>query len=143
MADLGAGPIAVDTPVFIYFIEAHPKFQPLITPLFQAADKRDRQLVTSALTLLEVLVLPYRLRNLQLAAEYEAILTRAQGLTVVRIDHEQLRTAAEIRATTRIKTPDALQLAAALKNGCKSFLTNDRKLPSLPGLSIVDLGKYA
>ena len=30
MADLGRGPVAIDTAIFIYFIEEHPKFLPLI-----------------------------------------------------------------------------------------------------------------
>jgi hypothetical protein len=33
MADLGGGPVGVDTAVFIYFIEEHPQFLPLVEPL--------------------------------------------------------------------------------------------------------------
>ena len=58
--DLGRGPVGVDTAIFIYFIEEHPTFLPLIEPLFQEVDDGRRELVTSALTLLEVLVVPYR-----------------------------------------------------------------------------------
>jgi hypothetical protein len=32
MADLGGGPVGVDTAVFIYFIEEHPQFLPLVEP---------------------------------------------------------------------------------------------------------------
>jgi predicted nucleic acid-binding protein len=52
---------------------------------------------------------------------------------------DQLRAAAQLRAATGIKTPDALQLVAALAAGCKTFLTNDRRLPSIPGLRVVQL----
>jgi len=44
---------------FIYFIEENPTFLPLILPLFREADQDKRDLVTSALTLLEAL--PVRL----------------------------------------------------------------------------------
>ena len=30
MADLGRGPVAVDTAIFIYFIEEQPRFLPLV-----------------------------------------------------------------------------------------------------------------
>ena len=56
--DVGPGSVAVDTAIFIYFIEEAPEFLPHILPLFAEADKGKRELITSALTLLEVLVVP-------------------------------------------------------------------------------------
>jgi hypothetical protein len=46
MNDLGRGPIGADTAIFIYFIEEHPAFLPLIEPLFREADSGRRQLIT-------------------------------------------------------------------------------------------------
>ena len=63
IADLGPGSIGVDTAIFIYFIEENPRFLPAVVPLFQEADQGKRDLLTSALTLLEVLVVPYRAGN--------------------------------------------------------------------------------
>jgi len=60
MADLGHRPVGVDTAIFIYFIEERPQFLPLVEQLFREADEGHRELITSALTLLEVLVVPYR-----------------------------------------------------------------------------------
>ena len=74
MADLGRGPVGVDTVIFIYFIEEHPQFLPLLEPLFREVDNGRRELVTSALTLLEVLVVPYRSGDHLLAGRYEALL---------------------------------------------------------------------
>jgi hypothetical protein len=51
MNDLDRGPVGVDTAIFIYFIEEHPTFLPLVGPLFPEADGGRRQLVTSTLTL--------------------------------------------------------------------------------------------
>lgn len=141
--DLPPGPVAIDTAVFIYLIEAHPRFLPHILPLFTQADRGERVLATSALTLLEVLVVPYRAGNRQLAERYERLLTGSRGLRIVDLDRNQLRTAAQLRAVTGIKTPDALQLAAALGAGCGAFVTNDRRLPPVPGLRVVQLSSYA
>ena len=142
MADLGSGSVALDTAVFIYFIEADPRFLPLIDPLFREADEGTRELVTSALTLLEVLVVLLRVRNRAVADRYEALLTRSRGIRLVALTQDQLRAAAQLRATTSVKTPDVLQLVAAIGAGCQTFLTNDRRLPLVPGLEIRQLSAY-
>jgi predicted nucleic acid-binding protein len=142
MADLGRGPVGVDTAIFIYFIEEHPRFLPLVEPLFGEVDKGRRQLVTSALTLLEVLVIPYRSGDHLLAGRYEALLMHSRGVLIAEISRDHLRAAAQLRAATGFKTPDALQLVAALAARCSSFLTNDRKLPPLRGLRVLQLASY-
>jgi predicted nucleic acid-binding protein len=141
--DLGPGKVGVDTAIFIYFIEAAPAWLPVILPLFQAADTGQRELVTSAVTLLEVLVVPYRAGNEALAARYEALLTRSRGVQLIDLTRVQLRRAAQLRALTGVRTPDALQLTAARDAGCTAFVTNDRRLPAVPGLRIVQLAPYA
>ncbi len=140
--EVGAGPVALDTAVFIYFAERHPDYAALVRPLFVAADGGELQLVTSGVTLLEVLVVPYRVGDVPLAARYEALLTRSRGLRVVDLDHVQLRTAAQLRALHGVRTPDALQLAAALTARCSAFVTNDRRLPAVPGLRIIQLDEH-
>jgi predicted nucleic acid-binding protein len=140
--DLGLGPIGVDTAVFIYFIEAAPIWLPVIKPLFAEADRGERELVTSSVTLLEVLVVPFRANNHVLAARYEALFTRGRGIRLIDVTRAQLRWAAQLRALTGIRTPDALQLSAARQAGCTAFVTNDRRLPPVPGLRIVQLSDY-
>jgi predicted nucleic acid-binding protein len=141
--EVGAGPVALDTAAFIYFIEAHPLYLQTLLPVFAAADEERLTIVTSAVTLLEVLVVPYRAGNLPLANQYEALLNRSRGVRLREIDQALLRAAAQLRATSRVRTPDALQLAAALAEGCTTFVTNDRRLPSLPGLRILQVGDYS
>jgi hypothetical protein len=48
--DLGAGPIGLDTAVFIYFVEEHTEFLPLFEPLFVGVDGGRWSAVTSSLT---------------------------------------------------------------------------------------------
>ncbi len=95
------------------------------------------------MTLLEVLVVPYRAGNLDLARRYEALLTRSRGLRLIDLGREQLKFAAHVRAVhSGVPTPDALQLAAALTARCPTFVTNDRQLPDMPGLRILQLNEY-
>jgi predicted nucleic acid-binding protein len=140
---LGAGPIALDTVVFIYLIEEHPRYVPLVEPIFVGIDRGRWEAVTSAVTLLETLVVPYRSADVGLAARYEELLTRSRGLRLVDLDRPLLRAAAQLRAAVPLKTPDALQLAAALGARASVFVTNDRALPRLPGLRILQLRDYA
>lgn len=139
---LGPGPVALDTAAFIYLIEEHPAYLPLVAPIFREADAGRRVVVTSAVTLLEVLVVPYRAENLPLAERYEALLTRSRGVRLVEVDRDQLRAAAQLRALGRLRTPDALQIAAALSTGCSTFVTNDRALSAVPGLKILQLDAF-
>jgi predicted nucleic acid-binding protein len=142
IADLGPGAIAVDTAIFIYFIEEDPRFVPLVLPVFEEADAGKRELVTSAVTLLEVLVVPYRAGNVQLAERYELLLTRSRGVRMTDVTRDQLRGAAQLRAATGVRTSDALQLVSALGAGCRTFLTNDRAFPPIPGLRVIQLSSY-
>ena len=141
--DLGPGPIALDTAVFICYIEENETFLPLVSPVFEDVAAGRREVVTSSLTLLEVLVVPFRAGDLALADRYEAYLSRSRGVRLVDLARDQLRMAAQLRALhPSVRTPDALQLAAALSARCRTFVTNDRKLPAVPGLEILQLRSY-
>lgn len=142
LSDLGSGPVALDTSVFVYFIEEHPTYLPLVDLLFEAIAAGEIQAVTSGLTLLEVLVVPFRFANAPLIDRYENLLTRSRGLRLIDLDRGVLRSAALLRAATRAKTPDAIQLASALSAGCSVFLTNDNRLPRVFGLRILQLDDY-
>lgn len=140
--DVGSGPVCLDTVVFIYFIEENPEFMGVVEPVFKAIDQGTMSAVTSAVTLLEALVVPYRVGDQRLAQRYETILTRSHGIRMLALENPLLRLAAELRASADVRTPDALQLAAALSAGCTAFVTNDRRLPKLPALPILELREY-
>lgn len=136
---LGPGPIALDTCVFIYAVEAHPLYWPVLEPLFDAIDQGHLQGVTSQLSLLEVLVVPYREGNVRLAERYQQLLTHSRNFACQPIDLPTLVTAAQLRAATGVRTPDAIQLATAINANATAFLTNDRQLPTPRGLRICQL----
>ncbi len=142
--EIGDGPLALDTVAFIYFIEEHQRFLPVLDPVFAAIDQGRLPAIASSLTLLEVLVVPYRAGNVPLAERYEQVLTRSRGLRLIDIDRTQLRAAAQLRAVhAGLRTPDAIQVSAALSGGCSALLTNDRELPAVPGLRILQLKDFA
>jgi len=50
---------------------------------------------------------------------------------------------AELRARHNLRTPDALQIAAALVTGCQAFLTNDGSLKRVTDLSVLVLDELS
>ncbi len=52
--------IGLDTSPLIYFIEQNTKYLPLIKPFFQGINNGDFHVITSTLTITEVLVHPLR-----------------------------------------------------------------------------------
>ncbi len=141
---VGTGLVAVDTALFIFRIEEYPRFLGPVYELFAQADWGEIEIVTSALTLLELLVVPLRLNEQKLAARYDALLTRSRGVRVVDVSRDQLRTAARLRAQhSALRTPDALQLAAAISTWCESFVTNDRRMQAPDGLRALQLSEFA
>jgi len=141
--DLGQGPVALDTAIFICLMERHPRFLEALKPLFGRVEDGRLRAFTSELTLMEVLVAPLRAGDAALAAKYEAILGHSRGLTLVPLDRDLLREAARVRATTGLKTPDAIQVAAARRAGCPVLLTNDRDYRSAEGLKVLQVRDYA
>jgi predicted nucleic acid-binding protein len=127
--------VCLDTAPFIYFIEEHPRYLPTMQGFFEALDRGEFRVVTSTLTLLEVLVQPLRQGRSDLAELYRAIFLSAAGVEVVSITAEIAEKAAFLRAHINVSVPDAIQLAVAHSHGA-AFFTNDRKIPSIPGLSI-------
>ena len=144
ISELGNGPLGLDTVIFIYFIEEHPRYLPVLDPVFALIDKGRLPAIASSLTLLEVLVVPYRAGNTPLAERYEQVLTSSRGLRLLDVDRTQLRAAAQLRALhPGLRTPDAIQVSAALAGGCTVLLTNDREFPVVPGLRILQLRDFA
>lgn len=140
--DIGEGPVCLDTSIFIYFIEEENRYIDLVAKIFAAIDEESLSAVTSAITLLETLVIPLRSNNSRLAEAYERLLSQSKGLTMISLDQKLLRQGAYLRTKLQIKTPDALQIAAAQQTNCKAFVTNDRRLPKIAGLKILQLSDY-
>ena len=68
-------------------------------------------------------------------------MTTFPNLTLFPFALEIARKASDLRAVTRIKTPDAIQLATAIHHGATGFLTNDRIFEKVMGLEIAILDK--
>ena len=132
--------IYLDTSVVIYTIEGNPDYYSLLEPLWSKFYAGEIQIISSDLTLMEVLVVPLRNGNHVLVADYEELLLSSQ-VQLISINQSILRQAANLRATTSLKTPDAIHAATALSVGCDQFITNDKGFRHVPGLPVVILSE--
>lgn len=131
--------VGLDTAPLIFFIEGHPIFADLIRPFFQSVDRGEVHVVTSVVTLIEVLVHPLRHGNESLAHEYNDILLSSANISTMPVTPAIAQAAAELRAEQKLKTPDAIQIATALTHRSTHFLTNDRDFGVLQGLEMIRL----
>lgn len=132
--------VGLDSAPLIYYIEENPAFLPLVDPFFDAMMRGDFEVVTSTMTLAEVLVHPLRRSNAELAAVYRDILQHSMHLRTVPVTADIAETAARLRADHAIRTPDAIQMATAIVMKADFFLTNDAGLPAMPQLAVLVLG---
>jgi len=138
---LGGTIVGLDTAPLIYLIEENPRFLPLVRPFFEAVDRGEFRVVTSTLTLTEVLVHPMRHGDHELADQYRRILLHANQVTTAPVSEVIADEAAQLRSRYGLRTPDAIQLATAISAGASSFLTNDTRLPNLPSLKMLVLNQ--
>ncbi len=129
----------MDTGPLIYYIEENPTFLAKIKPFFEAAERNEFRIVTSFVALIEVLVHPLREGRPELAAEYRSILLQTPALTAIPLDEGIAEEAAGLRARYNLRTPDAIQLATAIRSGASWFLTNDAGLANLSEISVLVL----
>jgi len=131
----------IDTAPVIYHVQGAPPYSRLTDAVFARIGAGQIQAVTSAVTLAECLVLPYRMGNKELADSFLRTITQSRNTLYVGVDNV-VDEAAKLRANLNLTLTDALQVAAALAADCDAFLTNDhglRRVSQIPILLLDDL----
>ncbi len=132
--------IYIDTVVAIYSVEWNLNYYSLLEPLWLKFQAREIEVISSELILMETLILPLRNADSFLVDAYEQLLL-SEEMQLIPINQSILRQAANIRATTNLKTPDAIHAATALSVSCNQFLTNDKGFRNVPSLPIAILSE--
>ena len=100
--------------------------------------------ITSELTLAEILVRPLEEQDQDLVRRYQDIISPGDGLEVSGVSRQVLIEAAMLRTIRRsLKLPDAIHVASARLTDCSHIVSDDRRLPSAPGIEVVRLGPHA
>lgn len=118
--------VYLDANVVIFYVERNALFFPqLKARLLDPAKRVD--VVFSDLVRMETRLHPMRMGAHDLLAQYDHFFQALQ-VQPVPMSGSVFDLATQLRAEHRLKTPDALHLAAAIHAGCDEFWTHDRHL---------------
>lgn len=133
------GLVAVDTCCCVYYLDGTSTHFGLMRELFVLAAQRTLQLELAGITMLELLVKPFQTgdrRHLEIVMK---LAKRQLGVRTMPVTERVLVTAAQVKAATRLKTPDALVVASAALSGCAAVISNDRGFEVLDKVSTIRL----
>ena len=133
-----AGSVYIDANAIIYSVERIEPYRELLAPMWEEARAGRFTLTSSELVVLETLIKPLREGNVRLETLLRSIFAAAE-MELIPATLATWEDAARIRATTGLKTSDALHAATALGVGCALFITNDTDFRRVQGLPIVVL----
>lgn len=133
--------VCLDTNVLIYWVENHPLYAPVLEPLFSRLDRGTIAAVTSTVTMLEILVMPYRDSNVDLVNQLYSLMATYPGLLWADLTLLIADTGARLRAEFNLRTPDAIQAATALHTNSTGLISNDAVFERIPGFDTLTLSK--
>ena len=119
-----------DSMVFVYWLEDHPSYAPMVEHIFQSMVARGDRFCASYLSIGEVLARPLKQKQAQLVERIEQFFD--SGLVeMLPFDRKAAGEFARLRATTNVSPADAIHLACAGAAGVDIFLTHDKSLHKL------------
>lgn len=133
--------VFIDTAPLIYIAECRDEAADKAANQIRGWIEEDTALLSSVMTLAEILVHPKRENNLALVSRYKIMLNELLSAPLLALDAETAEMSAELRAKYRLSAPDALQVACAVLNQCGIFYSNDRKLCRIEELKVVLIGE--
>lgn len=119
----GVERLFLDTAPLIYFLEENIVYLDRVKTILEKLNAGQLEGFTSVVTLTEVLPLPMKSRDSLRISKHQDFLLRSQHLAMISIDIPIAIKAAELQSSYNLRTPDALQLAAALSISTDAFLT--------------------
>lgn len=136
-----SGTVYLDANGFIYSIERIDPYRSILDALWLTVSAGQVKVVTSELTLLEVLVKPLKVGDATTATLFRTVLKNTPDVQMLPITQSVLEAAANLRAILGLKTPDAIHVATALLNGSMLFVTNDSAFRRVTELTITVLSE--
>jgi predicted nucleic acid-binding protein len=131
--------IGLDTNVLIYAVEENPMYVGLVRPILKWVESSKGRAVTSTITMLELLVQPYRLADIDRVNKFYALLTTYPHLEWIEPSLQIADRAAWLRAEHNLRTPDAIQAATALEREATGFVSNDPLFKRVEGIEVLVL----
>ena len=134
--------VGIDSSIVIYAMEADPVFGGVSREVLNLVTAGELQAAMSTFVISEALVVPYRVGTHEAAEQYLGALQREPNLAILQPDLDICREAARLRAEHRsLRLPDAIHLATAIAARASAFVTNDQRLPAVPGIDLLQLSE--
>ena len=124
----------LDTNVFIYFFQEHPKFGLKAKEIFSLISSGEISAVSSVLTLTELLSLS---ESEETVIKLHERFLETPNLYLQSVDSNIAVKASLLRRKYKFKIPDALQLASAIQVRATHFITNDKALKKCEEIRVV------
>jgi predicted nucleic acid-binding protein len=131
--------VGLDTSVFIFQVEENNLYFQLTDAVFSWLEGPRAQAVTSTVTLLELLVQPYRLGDIDRVNKFYALLSTFPHLEWIAPTLQIADMGARLRAEYNLRTPDAVQAATAVSCDATGFISNDTGFRRVAGLDVMVL----
>lgn len=122
----------LDSAPIIYLVEQVQPYAPAVRRKLSA---QGLNLVTSELTRLECRIKPIRNGDAALLQDFDDYFANSIA-EIIPLTRDVIDRATEIRAQFNFKTPDSIQLAAAVVANSAVFLTNDHRLSRFTTIAI-------
>jgi predicted nucleic acid-binding protein len=131
--------VGLDTSIFIYQVEENYKYFHFTDSVFTWLEEPRSRAVTSTIMLLELLVQPYRLGDIDRVNGFYALFSTYPHLEWLAPTLEIADMGARLRAEYNLRTPDAIQAATSVNVDATGFLSNDPDFRKVPGLEVLIL----
>ena len=128
--------IYADSGIIMRWVEGASRVRDPIDLRWRQLPPADRMFVASRIARLECRCKPFRDHQDDLLRLYE-IFFASKEVDIPEIDAAVVEKATELRATLRLKTPDAIHAATAMLMGAAEFWTTDANLAKCPGMAVV------
>ena len=135
--------IAFDTSAVIYYLEDLYPYGFYAAQAFSLLARGTAVGFVSAIVEMETLVRPLRIRDKGLLLSIRKFFALHPNLHVTPVSSDIAQAAAQVRASTNLKAPDAIIAATAAANRCDVIIGNDRAFARNSELPYLVLDDFA
>ena len=134
--------VYIDTNIFIYFFNKWEKGFPLVSSFIEACANRQIFGVASELVIAEILVQPYRERDLETIAQVKRFFGQKDFLHVCEHQSGFIDESAILAGELGMKLIDAMHFHTAIANRCDFLITHNQNFKSTKAVEVVQLQEF-
>lgn len=142
LARMAGKRVYIDTNILIYFFNKDPQCFPLVAPFLAACAGRSILGIVSELVVAEILVQPYREKNVDAIAQIKRFFGQKDFLHVSGHEEGFIGESAILAGERSMKLLDAMHFQAALANRCDFLITHDGNFKSTTVMEVIQLRPY-